>query len=458
MTVARRTARDPIAAIVLGLPEGQASDLRHLKGHWTTIRFANGRIREPFLERSDHLSLRVSVDRCLGTATGTDPTPAELLRLRAAATGLARVAPREPKFAGFPDGGRRAIRAAAFSEATARISPEAATRIAERILAAAEAAAPGGRIAGVVNVGTEEVRVVNSAGLDRTAHSSVAQASVLVDRPDRDPPVSGWSEGAHWNVAQLDPDRLGREAGDRVAKEPPEAVPPGNYRVVLRGPALADAFRFLAYLGFSGHGEDEGWSCLKRQRGKPVAPAFVTLVDDARSSATIPQPIDYEGLPARPIALIDRGRAGPAVTDVITASRLGRTTTGHASLPEAPWGEQGPEPTHLLLSAGDAREEELVRETRRGLLVTRFHYVRVVDPGHGIITGMTRDGTYRIDRGEIVGPVRNLRFTESLLTMLRGIELLGRERRIYADERGGSCVTTPSASVRSFRFTSATLF
>ena len=458
MATPRRSARDALVRSVRALPGEPTADVRHLAWRYTTIRFANGRIREPFRERSDRLSYRVAVGRQLGTATGADPSSAGLSRLREAATGLARVAPVEAKFPGFPEPGRRRPRATAYSRSTAEITPEAATRIAERILAAAEAAAPGGRIAGVVNIGSEELRVVNSSGLDRRGRTSVAQASVLVDRPDRDPPVSGWSEGAHWDAARLDPDRLGREAGERVAKTAPEAMPPGAYRVVLRGPALADAFRYLAYLGFSGHGEDEGWSCLRHRRGRSVAPPSVTLVDDPLTSQTLPQPIDYEGLPCRPVALIDRGRAGPAVTDIVTAARLGRTSTGHGSLPEAPWGEEGPVPSHLLLSAGDASEEELVRETRRGLLVTRFHYVRVVDPGRGVITGMTRDGTYRIDHGEVVGPVRNLRFTESLLTMLKGIELLGRQRRIYSDERGGGCVTTPSASVRSFRFTSATLF
>ena len=90
--------------------------------------------------------------------------------------------------------------------------------------------------------------------------------------------------------------------------------------------------------------------------------------------------------------------------------------------------------------------------------MTRFHYVRVVDPGRGVITGMTRDGTYRIDGGEIVEPVRNLRFTESILTALQGIERLGRARRTHTGERGGASVTVPAALVRSFRFTSATLF
>ena len=454
--MAARARRPPTA--FAHLAPGQSADLRAVRSVWTTIRFANGRIHQPHLERATHFSYRVADGARLGIATGVDGSARGLAGLRTAAAALARIAPAEAKFPGFPGGRARVPARTPYSAATEALTPEAATRIAERILVAAEAAAPNGRVAGVVVVGGESLSVANSAGLDRTGRLSLAQASVLVDRPDRDPPVSGWSEEAHWDAARLDAERLGREAGERVATTEPEALAPGAYRVVLRGPALAEALGFLAHLGFGGQGEVEQWSCLARRRGQRVAPETVHLIDDPTSRETIARSIDFEGVGTRRVPLIDHGIAGPAVTDLVTAGRLGRKPTGHALPPESPWGEYGPIPAHLLLAPGDASEEELVRETRRGLLVTRFHYVRVVDPGRGLITGMTRDGTYRIERGEIAGPVRNLRFTESVLQMLRGIELLGRERRIYASERGASAATVPSAAVRSFRFTSATLF
>src|SRR5208282_2869170 len=156
---------------------------------------------------------------------------------------------------------------------------------------------------------------------------------------------------------------------------------------------------------------------------------------------TIPQAIDYEGTWTAATPLIRNGIAGNVVTDLLTAGRLHRKLTGHAQPPEAPFGDYGPTPSHLLLGAGDASEDELIRETRRGLLVTRFHYVREVDPGRGVITGMTRDGTYVIENGRIAGPARNLLFTESVLTALSGITLLGKERRIYS---GDGTVTAPA--------------
>jgi PmbA protein len=443
---------------VRDLPDGVSADARITTEGWTTIRFANGRISAPHHEQATRISFRVADGGRLGTATSTDPSPEGITVVVRAARALARVAPVEPTFRGFPKDGAPRPRTTRSSAATAACSPEEATRIAERILAAAESAAPGGRIAGVVNVGGATLRVVNSEGLDRRATTSAGQANVLVDRPERDPPVSGWSEGAHWDARKLDPERLGREAAERVATSAPVAVPPGNYRVLFRGPAVAEMLQFLAHLGYGGLGEQQGWSCLRRRRGRRIAPESVHLVDDACSPNGVPVAIDYEGVATRPTRLIDHGVAGPAVTDTLIAGRLGRRLTGHAVPPEAPYGDVGPMPTHLALAGGDAREEELVRATRRGLLVTRLHYVRTVDPARGVITGMTRDGTYRIERGEVVGPARNLRFTDSVLTALRGVEGLGRERRIHGSERGDSAVTCPALLTRSFRFTSATLF
>ena len=458
MTPRRPAPKDLVRAAVRDLPEGTSADARLKHSVWTTIRFANGRIHQPLIEHWDHLSFRVADGRRLGTATTVDLTPSGVAAVARAARSLARVAPLERKFPGFPAESAPRPKTVAFSSATAELGPEAATRIAERILAAAAEHAPGGRTAGVLNVGSETLRVVNSTGLDRSTRTSAAEASVLVDRPERDPPVSGWSEGGHWDVARLGPERLGREAAERVATTAPAAVPPGKYRVLLRAPAVSDLLGFLGMLGFGGHGEEEGWSCLRKKRGRRIAPSTVHLVDDARSRSTVPVAIDSEGVAARATRLIDHGVAGPAVTDAVTSGRLGRALTGHALPPESPYGEWGPIPTHLLLSPGDAREEELIRETRHGILVTRFHYVRTVDPGRGVITGMTRDGTYQIERGEVVGPVRNLRFTESILATLGGVELLGRESRLLASERGSMVATCPDVVARAFHFTSATLF
>ena len=126
------------------------------------------------------------------------------------------------------------------------------------------------------------------------------------------------------------------------------------------------------------------------------------------------------------MTLIERGVCRDVVYDAQTATRAGRRSTGHG-LP-AP-NSYGPFPLNMLMAPGDASHEELVRGLDRGLLVTRFHYTNPVHPKLAIVTGMTRDGLFLVERGEIVGPVRNLRFTQSYLAALAGVEAVGRDRR-----------------------------
>jgi PmbA protein len=449
--------RDPAQYVLDRLSDRVHADLRLETSGWTTIRFAAGRIHQPALDTSAQLSLRVEDDRRIGVATTTDLSADGLSRVVRSAEALARVAPREPKFPGFSRAKGRAP-SVPYSARTARTDPEAACRTARTAIDAAADVAPGARATGVVHVGGSTLRVVNTEGLDRATRRSAAQMSVLVEGPDRDTPVSGWSEGAHWDLARLAPERIGREAAERMPRSPPQAVASGAYRVVLRGPAVVDLLGFLAQLGFGGVAEVDGSSCLLRHRGKRHFPTSLTLVDDPRSAWGLPSAIDAEGSVARRRALIDKGVVGPASADLLIGGRLGRSSTGDAFPPESPWGEVGPMPSHLVLAAGDASEEELIRETRRGLLVTRFHYVRTVNPADATITGMTRDGTYRIENGEVVEPVRNLRFTQSVVGALQGVFAIGRERRIYGAERASISTTAPAIACEKFRFTSATMF
>jgi PmbA protein len=440
------------------LPKGLTGDVR-VSGHrFGTMRFAVGRIHQPHLESETLVSLRVARDRQIATATTTDLSDLGLRELVRDASALAATAPVEEHFPGFPGPDGKKARANAFSSATAQMAPEAQGKLAQRALDAAQAAQPGSRVSGVLNVGVEWLAVANTSALARSDIRTVSQASVLVERPERDPPVSGWAEGADWDARRLDTAALGKEAAERVAATAPKSVPPGKYRVLLGGCAVAELLSFLGHLGFGGNPEVEGWSCLARKRGKRVAPAGMTVVDDATQTLTLPQAIDFEGAWKRRTPLLEDGVARPAVTDLVTAGRLGREPSGHALPPESPWGDYGPIPSHQVMDAGDGSDSELVRETKNGLLVTRFHYVRVVHPGKSTITGMTRDGTYEIRDGEIADPVRNLRFTESILGTLASAELWGRTRRRYADERGFTTVTCPALVASEFRFTSATLF
>ena len=160
---------------------------------------------------------------------------------------------------------------------------------------------------------------------------------------------------------------------------------------------------------------------------------------------------DAEGVSKQRLSLLDAGVCRDLAFDAQTAARAGATSTGHGLPAPNPY---GPFPTNLVMSAGDASLDDMVGGLDRGLLVTRFHYTNPVHGKRVIITGMTRDGTFLVEGGRIVGPVRNLRFTMSYLDALANVEAVSRERRCIRGLLGGSVV--PSLRVSSFSFTGAT--
>jgi predicted Zn-dependent protease len=179
----------------------------------------------------------------------------------------------------------------------------------------------------------------------------------------------------------------------------------------------------------------------------------VDLWDDGRDPRGLPLAFDFEGVPKQRVAFFERGVARGVVYDRQTAARAGRASTGHA-LP-AP-NTAGPLPTNLFLGTGDASDADLLAGIERGIWVTRFWYVNVVHPTQTVLTGMTRDGTFLIERGEVTRPIRNLRFTTSVLDALASVERVGRDALLIQSWLGGSLV--PALRVGRVTFTGATEF
>ncbi len=158
-------------------------------------------------------------------------------------------------------------------------------------------------------------------------------------------------------------------------------------------------------------------------------------------------PFDWEGLPKRKVMLIENGLGVGVAYDTYAATKEGKQSTGNA-LP-AP-NIYGPLPTNLFLNTGDATLEDMIASTDRGLLVTRFHYTNIIHPKLTTFTGMTRDGTFLIEKGKIVRPVQKLRFTQSIVDALSAVEMIGREGRLVE----GGYVWAPAIKVGRFSFTS----
>ena len=177
----------------------------------------------------------------------------------------------------------------------------------------------------------------------------------------------------------------------------------------------------------------------------------MTIVDDGHDPAGLPLWFDFEGVAKQRVELVDRGVCTGIVYDAQTAARAGVASTGHGLPAPNAW---GPFPLNMIMEPGGTSRDDLIGGLDRGLLVTRFHYTNPVHPKLAIVTGMTRDGTFLVEGGKIVGPVKNLRYTQSYLTALGGTVAVARERKTLRGFLGG--VVVPAVRIDGWTFTGGT--
>ncbi len=416
-------------------------------GESALTRFANSEVHQNVASSEAFVNLRVAHGRRVGVASSgrTDPEGLRALVERAAA--IAANVEELADWAGLPepDGTAPGPVEAAWSDGTATATPELRAEGARAVIAAADA--QGVTAYGSFSTDAEAFAVANSKGIRVAERRTSSQLLTVTMGPDHG---TGYAEDCSVDATRIDAGALGREAAERArVSANPVDVEPGDYPVVLNHYAVVDLLDMLGYLGFSALAVAEDRSFF--EAGKQVASPLVTIVDDGRDPAGLPMGFDAEGVAKQRLSLLDRGVCRDLAFDAQTAARAGRRSTGHGLPAPNPW---GPFPINMSMAQGEASLDELIGGLDRGLLVTRFHYTNPVYPKRVVVTGMTRDGTFLVEDGRIVGPVRNLRFTMSYLDALAGVEAVGRDRRTLRGMLGGC--TVPAVRLSSFTFTGAT--
>ena len=261
---------------------------------------------------------------------------------------------------------------------------------------------------------------------------------------------TGYAEAAAVDASTIDARAIGKEAAVKARSTANAvSVEPGDYPVVLEEYAVVDLLDMLGYLGFSALAVQEERSFF--EPGKRIGSDAVTIRDDGHDPAGLPLWFDYEGVAKQQVALVEAGLCRAVVHDAQTAARAGVASTGHGLPAPNPY---GPFPLNMIMEPGTASRDELIGGLDRGLLVTRFHYTNPVHPKLAIVTGMTRDGTFLVEGGRIVGPVKNLRYTQSYLEALAGTVAVGSERRTLRGFLGG--VVVPAVRIDNWTFTGGT--
>lgn len=412
-------------------------------------RFANSYIHQNMRESNAVVRVRVIIGQRTGVATTNDTSAEGLGKVLETATTVAGFQPQNPDMPPLP-AARPVPLVDAHAEATANATPEWRARAAGVFCTLARE--KGLTAAGALRTEASAMGVANSLGHFAYQVSTSADVNAVIMSEDS----SGYSEAAAMNVRDLDIEGLAAEAVDKALKSRnPRPLPAGEYPVVLEQYAAANFLEMLGYLSFTALAVQEGRSFMAGKFGERVMSPLISIWDDGLDPSGLPIAFDYEGVPKERVDFIREGVATGVVHDSATAAKEGCKSTGH-SLPMP--NTQGPFPLNMFMAPGDASLEQMISGLDKGLLVTRFHYTVPVHPARVVITGMTRDGTFWVEGGEIAYPVKNLRFTESYLDCLNEVEAVEDTTHLLPSGFELGAVRAAALKLPRFRFTGTTEF
>lgn len=440
--VISRSPGDETEVLFLGLDEA-------------LTRFANNEIHQNVAETNFSLVVSVAFGKRVGMAATSDLSDAALDRLLEQAAMLARLQPENPDFPGFAPPAEFPAGRQAFDEATAAATPEFRARAVGEVLR--YAVDRGTLASGAFSTSCYQWAIATSHGLFAWQPLTLAELTIVAMTETG----SGYAADAAWQVEQIPVAQWGKIAVDKaLASQNPRDIPPGEYPVVLEASAAQDLVAFIGS-GANGMSVTEGSSWMSGRQGQALFSPAITLVDDPAAPEHWPMAFDFEGTPRQPLALIRQGVVGDAYYNRQWAARTGHPATGHGTPPINPFAPgsamgRAMFPMHLTLQAGDTPIEQLIATVEQGLYVTRFNYTRTVHPREVVVTGLTRDGTFWIEGGEIAYPVKNLRFTQSYVEALQNVAAVG--DTLHREPAYGGFTRNPALQLTQFRFTGKTEF
>jgi predicted Zn-dependent protease len=408
-------------------------------------RFANNGIHQNMAEVGVQLTVRVVLGRKTAKATTNRLDRDSMRRVVETACRLARLAPEE-QIPELPHR-QRYPRLQRSDARTAKLTPLQRAEGVEKAIRRVKARSLNS--AGFLSNQVTTTAMANSNGLFAYDRHTQAEFSITALTQDS----SGWAKESAPAVDELSFEEMAERAIQKaILGQGPKDLEPGAYTVVLEPAAVADLLSFMAY-DFGGLSVYLKKSFLTGKVGSRLFGENVFITDNIVHPLQMGLPFDGDGLPRKKVALVDRGVVKNLVYSLTTAKKVGQEATGHGL-----FFEPGEVPMNMVMEGDKATTlDELIASTERGLLVTRFWYIREVDPTQKILTGMTRDGTFYIHKGRIQHGVKNLRFNQGLIEMLQKVEIMGGPVRASGEEHYG-CMVMPPVKVREFNFTGKTVF
>jgi predicted Zn-dependent protease len=417
-------------------------------GTLSLTRFANSRIHQNVTEDLEAMSLTVALDGKVARAQTTRTDAASLEALVERALAAAALRPPDPEFPGFAPAAP-VPHVDHWDDGTAGATPDQRAAIVAAFVEAGE----GLEAAGYCSTEAATHVLVSTTGQRAVSQAATAQldgihrASDLDGEPGGDT-ADGYAQATSVRLADLDGAACGARAAAKAGsgREPME-LPPGNYEVVFEPKAVASALVYPAYMGFNGKAHADGTSFV--HLGERQWDAMVDIWDDATDPQALGVGFDAEGTPKQRLDLVQGGVSSGLTHDRRSARLAGVEPTGHSVGSEAFGGYA----TSLFLGGGGEAPDQMVGQMERGLLVTDLWYNRILDPKTQVVTGLTRNGLFLVEEGRIVGPVQNLRYTQSIVGGFGPGKVLGLgdDSQLVGSE--GGIMHVPSARLASWAFT-----
>lgn len=441
MTMLSKDEAQALLKKVIALSKAETCEA-NLNGNTNgNIRTARNSVTTSGVQDDLQLVVQSSYGKRAGTTTINELDDASLEKAVRRSEELAKLAPENPEFMP-PLGPQQYVDAPGWVDATAKITPE------YRAKGAADSIGPSKDkklvAAGFLQDFYGFQAMANSKGLFAYYPSTNVNFTVTVRSEDGT--GSGYAASDHNDVVELDTAKTSGVAIDKAIRSMgAKAIEPGKYTVILEPAASVGILQFMAF-GFDARQADEGRSFLskpegKNKKGEKIVDERVSIWTDPADPRVPTAPWAGDGRPRNKTMFIEKG-----VVKNLYSSRYWAEKTKIEPIPF---------PANLLMSGGTASTEDLIKDTKRGLLVTRTWYIRMVDPQTVLVTGLTRDGLFMIEDGKLTFPVKNFRFNESPVIMLNNLDALGKPIRFSdGDGFGGGASLIPPMRIRDFTFSS----
>lgn len=423
-------------------------------------RYTKNMIHQNVVSSTYYLNLELVVDGNKQGSTGINSVEENALKTAVErALKIAKVSSPDPDFKSYVSPKPIAPLPEIYYESTANLSPEDRVEAIKTIIdTALDYNKQVKWSAGSISNQTLTFAIANSLGVNAETKATRATVEVNTRAGDDDVEGSGYAASFEMDVKKFDYESLAKSAAkDAVNSINPKTIPIGEYEAIFTPDSVSTFTRFIGMLGVSARAYQEGYSFLTDKIGTQVFDEKLTIIDDGRSINTYNAvPFDGEGSPKAKISLVKNGIPENLVYDNYTARKDDTESTGH-SMPKFALGffyRGVPMPVNMIVSTGDSKVEEMIEDTKKGVYLTRLHYVNPIRRDKAVVSGLTRDACWYIENGEIKHAIKVMRFTDAIPNVLGRIDSLGDKSTV----KKTSSVTTPFIKVPSFRFTGQSEF